>query len=314
MRSFLSCLLFVALALPAAAQSLPGEPAAPGTPEALVGEAVLYFVNGRTREEAGGDDVNPFGMDADSLLFHVGAFFVVTGFEGEALKEGELALYPAYVMPRGAGTPSAETPPIIPFALMQQGVCHGGYVAGYPVPDSVYTLDMTGALCHADTVEQIVHDAYQVAAPEVQPPVEDIPAAGPIFPTDADLQSAVYAAYEAAYALALNSPDYYFWDGVDFTPTRDAVVQALADQGLTSITVVEQPAADPAAARACAAPGTAELRIAFTPDRLGITVAAASASRVYAYDYDYAISPELRVTEPRDCATSGPGRAGSRSY
>ena len=65
---------------------------------------------------------------------------------------------------------------------------------------------------------------------------------------------------------------------------------------------------------ACAARGTTELRIAFTPDRLGITVAAAGPTRVYAYEYDYGISPDLRVTEVRDCATSGPGRASSRSH
>ena len=107
MRAFLIGLVLAAFALPVSAQTLPGTPAAPDTPEWLVGDAVLYFVGGRTREEAGGDDFNPFGMDADTLLFHVGAFFVVAEFNGEPLKEGELALYPQFIMPRGEGTPSA---------------------------------------------------------------------------------------------------------------------------------------------------------------------------------------------------------------
>lgn len=321
MRSFLFGLMLAAFALPAAAQSLPGAPATTGTPEWLVGDAVLYFVNGRTREEAGGDAFNPFGMDADSLLFHVGSFFIVSEFTGEPVKEGDLSLYPQFLMPRGEGTPSAETPAIIPFALVQKGTCYGGYVAGFPVPDTVYAVDMTDALCHADTVEQMVYDAYQTAQapaeepqPDPQPtsPAEEI-GFDPAFPLDSELQNAVYAAYNAAYGIAVGNADYYFWDGADFGPTRDAISAALADQGLSRVTLGDAPVADAAAAKACAAPGTTELRIAFTEDRLGITVAAVSSDRVYAYEYDYAISPDLRVTEVRDCATSGPGRAGSRS-
>src|SRR5688500_10021954 len=118
MRKLLLSLALAALAVPAAAQTLPGMPATEGTPEWLVGDAVLYFVAGRTRDEAGGDPFNPFGIDPDSLLFHVGAFFIVSDFSGEPLKEGELALYPQYVMPRGEGTPSAETPPVMSFAMV----------------------------------------------------------------------------------------------------------------------------------------------------------------------------------------------------
>ncbi|RYE87098.1 MAG: hypothetical protein EOP19_05135 [Hyphomicrobiales bacterium] len=322
MRNLLTCLAFVTMTLPAAAQTVSGTPAVEGTPEWLVGDAVLYFVNGRTREAAGGADFNPFGIDPDSVLFHVGAFFVVGDFTGEGLKEGELALYPQFLMPRGEGTPSAETPPIMPFALLQQGACHGGYVTGFPVPDTTYTVDMTDLLCHADTVEQLVYDAYAGAAASeptepTEPDPEPLPApAGfdPAFPSDQQLQDAVYAAYNAAYGLALQDPDYAFWDGSDFAPVREAVAAALADAGLAQISLAESPGFDPVAARACADPGTTALRIAFTPDRSGITVAAASATHVYAYDYDQEISAELRVTELRECATSGPGRARSRSY
>ena len=93
MRKLLLSLALAALAVPAAAQTLPGVPATEGTPEWLVGDAVLYFVAGRTRDEAGGDPFNPFGIDPDSLLFHVGAFYIDSDFSGEPLKEGELALY-----------------------------------------------------------------------------------------------------------------------------------------------------------------------------------------------------------------------------
>jgi len=331
MRRFLISLALAALALPAAAQTLPGTPAAEGTPEALVGEAVLYFVDGRTREEAGDDSFNPFGIDAEALLYHVGAFFIVGEFTGEPLQEGELALYPQYGMPRGEGTPSDATPPVIPFAMMKGGECLGGYVTGYPVPDTTYAVDMTGALCHADTVEQMLRDSYAQAAPaESTEPVEEPtpsdeptapeePAApepagfDPAFPADKQLQDAVYAAYTAAYGIAMADANYAFWDGSDFGPTRTAVTTALADAGLGRITVPGTPVADATAAKACAEPGTTAIRVAFTPDGAGITVAAASDSRVYAYEYDYTISADLMVTEVRDCATSGPGRAHSRS-
>jgi hypothetical protein len=321
MRSVVFGLCLAALALPATAQALPGTVATRDTPEWLVGDAVLYFVGGRTREEAGGDDFNPFGMDADGILFNVGSFFVVTDFNGEAVREGDLAIYPQFVMPRGEGTPSAETPPIIPFALVQQGTCHGGYVAGFPVPDTIYTVDMAGAVCHAEAVLQMVYDAYQTAQTTDQPftqevpaPTTSIPGFDPAFPQDQDLQSVVYAAYDAVYALAIANPDYEFWDGSDFAPARDAIVSALASQGYAGVTVLQHPVAGPAEAKTCAAPGATELRVAFTPDRQGIAVAAASSRRVYAYEYDYAISPDLRILEPRDCATSGPGRAGTRSF
>lgn len=317
MRATLMGLAFAALALPAMAQT-PGTPAIEGTPEWLVGDAVLYFAGGRTREEAGGDDFNPFGIDPDAVLFHVGAFFIVSDFFGEAVKEGDLSLYPQFVMPRGEGTPSAVTPPVIPFALMQQGVCHGGYVTGFPVPDRTYALDMSGALCHADTVEQMLGDAYAQAAPAV--PEEPVPEPAPFplafdaaFPRDEQLRDAVYVAYDAAYGLALADADYAFWDGTDFAPVLAAVTAALADIGLTQVTVADVPVADAVAAKACADPGTTMVRIAFAPDRAGITVAAASDRRVYAYEYDYNISADLRVTDLRDCATLGPGRALSRS-
>jgi hypothetical protein len=332
MRALLMSLAFTALALPATAQTLPGAPAVEGTPEWLVGDAVLYFVGGRTREEAGGDEFNPFGIDPDSLMFHVGAFFIVSDLSGEPLKEGELAIYPQFAMPLGAGVPSAKTPPAIPFALMQQGECHGGYVAGFPVPDTAYAVDMSGAPCHADTVEQMLADSYAQAAPAEQPtapvdapsapeePAIPAPEAAPVplafdpaSPRDQQLRDAVYAAYAAAYGLALADPDYAFWDGTDFAPVLTAITGALASAGLAQITIAETPATDPGAAKACAEPGTTALRIAFTPDGAGITVAAVSDRRVYAYEYDYAVSADVRVTEPRDCATSGPGRALSRS-
>ena len=323
MRLALSALAFVALALPAWAQVGPGTAADPDSVEARIGASVLAFVAGRTREEAGNDDFNPFGMDADTLLFDAGAFFIVSEWTGEPLREGELAVYPQYAMPQGQGTPSAATPPTIPFALMQQGFCHAGYVTGYPVPDAIFALDLGAAPCHAESVVQLLADAYLLAQPEQAPvpdletPPADLPVAVPGFdpaaPRDVDLQSAVYAAYDAAYTLALATPDYQFWNGTDFAPVRDAVLAALSAQGLNRITLISAPVADPATAMACAAPGSTELRIAFTPDTFAITVAAASAERVYAYQYDSAISPDLQIIEPRECATAGPGRAGPRN-
>lgn len=322
MRSVVLGLCLSAMALPAAAQVSPGSPVMRDTPEWLVGDAVLYFVGGRTREEAGNDDFNPFGMDADTILFNVGSFFVQTEFNGEPVREGDLSIYPQYIMPRGEGTPSAQTPPIIPFALLQKGECYAGYVTGYPVPDTIYSVDLTDALCHAETVVQQVYDAYQTSqgtdpTTEPQPvpvPTTSAPGFDAAVPQDQDLQNIVYAAYNAAYSIALSDADYYFWDGADFAPMRDAITQALASEGFANVTVLESPVAGPADAKACATPGATELRVAFTADRLGIAVAAASSRRVYAYEYDYTIAPDLQIVEPRDCATSGPGRAGTRSF
>src|SRR5690606_15676077 len=86
MRIILTSLALAALALPAMAQALPGTPAVEGTPEGLVGEAVLHLVDGRTRAAAEGGEFNPFGIDPDAVLFHVGAFFIVGEFSGEAVK------------------------------------------------------------------------------------------------------------------------------------------------------------------------------------------------------------------------------------
>lgn len=322
MRLGVSAALVLALTGAALAQPTPGVPAAPESVQARIGAVMLYFVGGRSRAEAGDDAFNPFGMDADSLLFDAGAFFIVSDWTEAPLKEGELAVYPQFVMPRGQGTPSPATPPIIPFAVLQQGVCHAGYVAGYPVPDTVYAVELGAAPCHAESVVQLVADAYLLAQPEPEVPVTpgpaELPAGTPGFdpaaPRDEDLQSAVYAAYQAVYDQALATPNYQFWDGSDFAPAREAVTAALAEAGFGRLGVAAAPAADPVAAMACAQPGETALRIAFTPDRLGITVAAASARRVYAYRYDFAISPDLQIIAPRDCAVSGPGRAGPRSH
>lgn len=321
LRSAAWLLGFSLFAAPSFAQTLPGTIAEPGSREAAVGDAILYFVAGKSLADVGGPAFNPFAIDGEMLLYTVNAFFVVTEFDGTPLHEGELSIYPQYQMPRALGEPSAEQPPIIPFAQMSGGTCFGGYVAGHPVPDTIYAVDMSGALCHADTVEQMVRDAYDAAQPEPEehgpeidvPPVTDVPLGfNTAFPTDGELSNAVYYAYDIAYAAAMADPSYFFWDGSNFGTLRDAIVADLASREMAGVTVLAGPLADPAATRACAAPGATELRIALTPDKLGITLTAASSRRYYSYDYDAAVSPEIRITEARDCATSGPGRAPSR--
>lgn len=311
----------LALALcgaPAMAQALPGSVAAPGSPEYNVGDAVLYFVGGRTLEDVGGAAFNPFSIDGDSLLFSAGAFFVVTEYDGP-LHEGELAIYPQYQMPRGVGTPSAEMPPIVPFAMLQGGKCYGGYVAGFPVLDTTYAVDMTDMDCHADAVEQLVADSYVMAAEaEEHPPeepMEQVTPTGfnPAFPTDGALSDAVYYAYDAAYTQAVSNPDYFFWDGSNFAKLRDAIVAALALHDLGAIDVISDPLSEASSTKTCAPEGRTVLNIALTPDKLGIAITAASSQRYYSYEYDSALSADIRITEARDCATSGPGRAHSRS-
>jgi hypothetical protein len=321
-----AALLFGLAAMPAEAQVLtPGTVAEPGTPEYVAGDAILFFVNGQTLKEVGGPAFNPYSIDGDMLLFTVGSFFVVTDFDGTPVHEGEFSILPMYQMPRLFGSPSAETPPIIPFAFQQNGVCHGGYVAGYPVPDTTYAVDMTGALCHADTVDEMVVQVYAAAStttvPATEPAPEETivaepPAPGfdPAFSSDLDLENAVYYAYGVAYGAAMSDPDYAFWDGSDFTTLRDKIVTELGTYGFGSVAVSAKPSANAAASKTCAPTGTTELRIAFTRDKLGVAITAASDRRYYSYEYDAAVSADLRITAARDCATSGPGRAQSRSH
>jgi hypothetical protein len=153
--------------------------AVPGTVEDTIGQVILYFVGGRTKFDAmqTSNDFDPYQINPDDLLYTVGAFFMTYRSDGTSLREGELALFPQFTTPLDSFEPSVATPAIIPFALMQQGTCHAGYVAGHPVPDMTYAVDLSGEVCHAATVEEFVYAAYATAQPPASPdvPPTDLP-------------------------------------------------------------------------------------------------------------------------------------------
>ena len=188
-------------------------PAHPDTWPAVTGEVLLHFVAGRSLQDAGGPAFNPFGIDGEGLLFSIGAFFVTTEFTGEPVHEGEIAIFPQFETPQGAFTASAETPAIIPFAMVKSGACEAGFIAGHPVPDRIFAVDLTDQICHAATVEQIVYAQYAAAATTQPEPQTTTVVFDPAQPQDADLDVAVWAAYHAAYARAVADPDYLFTRG-----------------------------------------------------------------------------------------------------
>lgn len=174
-------------AVPALAQDTgPIRPAEPGSVEEKIGQIILYFVAGRTKDEAMAttNDFNPYAIDGETLLFNAGAFFVGTDYAGEPVHEGELSIYPQFNTPLEMFEPSDTTPGIIPFALMQKGECHGGIVSGFPIPKFIDAVDMTGQICHAAIVEEIVYADFAARDPStvIESPTEPATPAEPTAP------------------------------------------------------------------------------------------------------------------------------------
>lgn len=284
-------------------------PAEPGSWEAIAGQVILHYVGGRTLEDAGGPSFNPFGIDGESLLFALGSFFVTADYDGRPVHEGEVAIFPQFATPRGgAFAPSAATPAIIPFAMLKSGTCYAGYVAGHPVADQIFAVDMTGQLCHAAAVDEIVHGYYEAVAAPTTEVAEEEGTFDPFNPTDADLDLAVWVAYGAAYAVATADPGFRFARDGDDATLRDAIVAALDGEGLGGVRVVSTTATSTPGPFGCAEPQSVELRVAVSPDGTGITLVAATARRMASYLYDPAVSEALDVRLARNCRTAGPGR------
>jgi hypothetical protein len=307
------------LLTPAAAQDSPPiiAPADAGAWQAIAGEAILYYVGGRSLAQTGGDPFNPYEIDGEGLLFALGSFFVTTTYEGAAVHEGEVSIYPQFNTPLAAFEPSAATPGIIPFALMKGGECFGGYVAGYPVPDTTYAVDMTDQICHAAIVEEIVYAAYIAANPAQPDPVpHDEPATTTTTfdaanPLDIDLDVAVWAAYNAAYALAIADADYLFIRDGNFDVIREAIAAELVKESLPGIELIH--ASTEAEAFGCAPAGTTEVRVAFTDGNAGVTLVAASSRSVSTYVYKPEVSADLDIDYAHDCAIEGLGRVRARN-
>lgn len=304
---------------PAFAQDAVIHPAEPGSIEDKAGYVILYFVGGRTKEEAmaTSNDFNPYQIGGEDLLFSVGSFFITTSYEGQALKEGELAVFPQFNTPFSGFEPSAATPGIIPFALMKNGTCHAGFVTGYPVPDTINAIDLTGQVCHAQTVEELLYADYAARNPEpvVEPEEEPSPAEAPahvfdpLNPTPLDLDTIVWAAYNGAFSVAMADPDYLFVRDGNQAPLLNAIEAELKKEGFEHINIVDAPL--PADAYGCAAPGGVDLRFAITNDNAGLVLVAASSRLASTYVYDPDVSADLDIDFSHECRTEGLGRPGT---
>lgn len=166
----------------------------------------------------------------------------------------------------------------------------------------------TGTVAGGETLNEVAAPGSPATAgPSAVDPVPGT--FNPALPSDGDLELAVWAAYNAAYNRAILHPDYLFFSGSDYEAIRDAITSELATEGLEDVIVAGVPATDFAATRACGQSGQTELRVAFSADGAGIAIGAASGRRAYGYEYDPAVSTELVIIGPRDCASSGFGRA-----
>ena len=119
-------------------------------------------------------------------------------------------------------------------------------------------------------------------------------------PTDAELEQIVRVAYTAAADYARKNTNYFSRDGV-VDPLRSAIEDELGRQGLTFVEVASKPAADLAAARACAVDGT-ELRFAVNMFGDAISLAAVTSKRVFSYHYDPHEEATIVVKPSEACA------------
>jgi hypothetical protein len=149
--------------------------AMPGSDVDKVGQIILKAIGGRTMQQAidaGGDNFNPFGLDADPLLTAAGVYFVSNDNSGAAIEQSEFSIYADYGTPGGLFLASALTPGVLPFAFNRGGKCFAGYVTGYPVGDKIYALDMNGRVCNAKTVEDAVNAQYHKISAETAKPAD----------------------------------------------------------------------------------------------------------------------------------------------
>ena len=311
--------------------------AKPGSDIDKVGQVILEAVNGRTVKQAldaGASRDNPFELEADPLLLAAGAYFISTS-NTEPLAQSEFSIFPDYVTPGGGFEASETTPPIMPFAFNRGGICHGGYVTGYPVPDSIYAVDMHGKVCNAAAVDDMVHAAYNKLAAAGKPdggtapnatgsttapgktsgvPGKAEPAAGKpvdnsVFDgrsaSDHDLEMLVYAAYTGAYNEALKHDNYFTGNDLSFSDLRDAIRMTLDKAGYGAADVETQPFDNADGAKTCAADGGVHVRVAFNGDGAGISVVAVSGARMAAYEYYPDRSSDLSIVHARRCLGSG---------
>ncbi|MDR3470219.1 MAG: hypothetical protein P4M09_00755 [Devosia sp.] len=323
-------------------------PAPKGSDIDKLGQVILAAVDGRSVKQAldgGADQDNPFAIDADQLLLAAGVYFLSDANNAGAIAKSELSIFPDYVTPGDRFEANQKTQPIMPFAFNRGGICQGGYVTGYPVPDTIYAVDMHGKVCNAGTIDDEVRAAYDKFASESTQPGgaatpgsdaaagADTPDGGSIASpadaidnsvfdgisaTDHDLEMIVYGAYTGAYNQALKHDNYFSSSELNFADLRRAIRDTLEKEGYGATSVDERPSASADVAKACATDGKIALRVAFNEDGVGISVVAVSATRMSAYEYFPQQSSDLKITHTESCVEPGasaslpPGGSGDR--
>gem|GEM_PF-4325186 len=305
--------------------------AAPGSDVDKVGQAILLAVNGRSVKEAlqsGASRDNPFELEADPLLLAAGVYFLSDN-NTEALATSGFSIYPDYVTPGGNFEATDATPPILPFAFNRGGICFGGYVTGYPVPDKVLAVDMHDKVCNAATVDDAVRAAYDKLATAPHPqsggktgataegsktgaPKAAAPAPGgdnSVFDghaaSDHDLEMLVYAAYTGAYNQALKHDNFFTRNDLSFAVLRTAILLTLDKAGYGAADVETEPTDSADIAKTCSADGDVHVRVAFNSEGAGISVVAVSGRRMAAYEYFPDKSSDLTIVRARGCMGSG---------
>ncbi len=280
------------LALAASPAVAADERADPASPVGKVGALIVEIAAGVPYEEAfeaSGSTYNPYGLDIEALAVASGATTVSTDMTGDAVQPGEFSILPQFNTPGGKFTPSAETPPTIPFAFMVGEDCHAGYVAGFPAPTATYAVDLAGKPCSAYSVDDLNWAAYD----EVM--------AGPRSLSDAELEEVVRVAYTAAASFAVTHGNYFARDG-EAGPLIEAIAAALAEQGFDEVVGPPGAAADYDAARLCLPDKGTELRVATNIFGDGLDLVAVTDKRAFAYQYDPRENAAVVVVPAQACA------------
>ncbi|MEQ1770348.1 MAG: hypothetical protein ABL879_10965 [Devosia sp.] len=271
------------------------EVAEQGTPVGLVGQLIVDSADERTYEEAFAQtksSFNVFGLDEGLLLSASGMRRFSQDMTGSAIRAGELSILMQFNTPGGKFEPTAETPAMIPFAFLKDGVCQAGYTAGFPTPTTTYVVDLADAPCSAYSVADLKAADYAAIEEARENEAHSL--------ADGPLEQAVRAAYSAALKHAA-AHDNYFAPNGDFDTLRAAIATALETDEFKAVVVTAMPSKDLAAASACLPVEGTELRIAVNAPGDGLTLAAVTDTRVFSYHYDPHEAADIKVAAAKAC-------------
>lgn len=290
----------------------------PAPADSLVGRAgagILAAVGGRDAGAAYAQSRsvdNPFAVDVFGLARALSLAFVAVD-PSTPVGDGQLSLILKFDTLDGRFLDASQTPAVMPFAFMKDGACHGGYVTGHPVPDTVLGLDMAGKPCSAASVQTEVGALYTSVAREWHDPIDTQAAMAAETRSDFDaanvndfqLELILYAAYGGARSHAMEHANYFLATPADLPDLRGAVGKGLREHGYEAVAVAEAEAPDFNAMLACAPEGQVLVRLRGQADGAGLTLAVASHTRLTLYDYNPQIQADVVITAPRTCQQQG---------